>query len=267
MSGIAQSRAQSRAEICAEICAEIRAKLYAGARDAALEALLAAWPRRPERAEILPWASLAQEAGRADLALALLREGLTAHPDAPDLRAEHLALLEDLGPEAEIQAISSTKPTAPPATPPAATSAKPATPPAAWATLPDAPPDAPSSPPAPRDPLLDPPRADVVRLLHLFAGREGVYARQWADARGTGYSPVRAPLTPELWRAHLAGGVTLGAYVVRVDQTATFFALDLDIRRKALEEARGRPARIDDLRARVARAGLDLRAQALDLGL
>ncbi|MBU1429983.1 hypothetical protein KKF91_05395, partial [Myxococcota bacterium] len=47
----------------------------------------------------------------------------------------------------------------------------------------------------------------------------------------------------------------------------TFFALDLDIRRKALEEARGRPARIDDLRARVARAGLDLRAQALDLGL
>jgi hypothetical protein len=80
----------------------------------------------------------------------------------------------------------------------------------------------------------------VVRFLHLFAGRENVYARQWAGEKGEGgYSPVREPLTPGVARNHLLGTVTVGVYPVRLDNTVTFFAFDVDIRKQALARARG----------------------------
>ncbi len=81
--------------------------------------------------------------------------------------------------------------------------------------------------------------ADLVRFLALFGGREDVYARQWySPAKGEGgYSPVREPLTVRQLRQHFLGDVTLGVYPIRLDGTCVFCALDLDLRRDAMEEA------------------------------
>lgn len=90
-----------------------------------------------------------------------------------------------------------------------------------------------------QEPVI-PPDADLVRFLSLFGGREDVYARQWfSPSKGEGgYSPVRQPLTPRELRAHLLGEVTLGVYPIRLDGTCLFAALDVDIQKSALEEAR-----------------------------
>jgi len=111
--------------------------------------------------------------------------------------------------------------------------------------------------------------ADLVRFVHLFGGREGVYARQWYDPdRGRGgYAPVRAPMTPQRVREHLSGRVTLGAYVVRVDDTSVYFVLDLDLTKRALRHADGDASAMERLRTLIARVALDLRAHLATLGL
>ena len=99
-----------------------------------------------------------------------------------------------------------------------------------------------TAPPRSQPPALDlvPTDADCVRFCTLFAGQEGVYARQWVGRDGqTGYSPVREPLTPSVVRNHLLGSFTVGVYLLRLDNTAAFFALDLDIDRSALQQAQG----------------------------
>ncbi len=160
----------------------------------------------PDEVRRLAWS------GRLDEALAALREALQAEP------RDHLAwarvdqeLAQPALAEAEY-ALAGAEPEG----------------------LEIAEPDAPPPEAAP----VQPEDADLARFVHLFGGREGVHARQWYEpGRGGGYSPVRAPLTVELVRAHLAGKVTLGAYTLRLDDTVTWFCLDLDIRRKALEAA------------------------------
>lgn len=94
-------------------------------------------------------------------------------------------------------------------------------------------------PPQPGD--LTPTDADCVRFQALFAGRENVHARQWAQPGGeAGYSPVQEPCTPAVIRNHLLGNYTVGVYPIRLDGTCTFFAVDLDVDRGALERARGK---------------------------
>lgn len=113
-----------------------------------------------------------------------------------------------------------------------------------------------------------PPDADVVRFLHLFGGREDVHARMWVNAEGrTGYQPVRHPLSARDVRNHLLGNVTLGVYPVRLDGTTRFFAIDLDLRKEALESAAGDPERAQRLREAVRRAAAHVRARLRELGL
>lgn len=110
--------------------------------------------------------------------------------------------------------------------------------------------EAPAAPAAtePAAELL-PTDADCVRFHSLFAGREGVYARQWVRPnRESGYSPVHEPLTPAVIRNHLLGTFTVGVYPIRLDGTATFFALDLDIDKHALQRAHGDPEYARELR-------------------
>jgi hypothetical protein len=96
---------------------------------------------------------------------------------------------------------------------------------------------------------LVPTDADCIRFHTLFSGREGVYARQWVKQGGEGgYSPIHEPLTPAVIRNHLLGTYTLGVYPVRLDGTATFFALDLDIDKSALQRASGDHAFAQSLR-------------------
>lgn len=80
--------------------------------------------------------------------------------------------------------------------------------------------------------------ADLVRFAARFQGRPGVHARMWHHpARGSGYSPVQAPLDAEVARQHLEGRVTVGTYLVRPDHTVGQAVLDLDATRPALEAA------------------------------
>ncbi len=82
--------------------------------------------------------------------------------------------------------------------------------------------------------------SEVVRFAHLFAGRENLYARQWWDPGGKGgYTPVKQPFTFTVARNHLLGSLTVGIYPVRLDNTVSFMAFDLDINKRALEKAIG----------------------------
>ncbi len=83
---------------------------------------------------------------------------------------------------------------------------------------------------------------DIVRFLYLFGGREDVYARQWyshTKSRG-GYSPVEEPLTPRILRQHFIGDITVGVYCLRLDDTVSFMAFDVDISKKAIERIQDR---------------------------
>ncbi len=121
---------------------------------------------------------------------------------------------------------------------------------------------------APEPEPLAPSDADCVRFAALFAGREDVYARQWYRAKDaqTGYTPVHEPLTPAVVRNHLLGTFTAGVYPIRLDQTATWFAIDLDIRRPALDQARRDASYARELRDLTRRKGLKILATLTELG-
>jgi hypothetical protein len=117
-------------------------------------------------------------------------------------------------------------------------------------------------------PVGMPTDSDAVRFLHLFAGRENVYARQWSAEGGeSGYTPVREPLTPTAVRNHLIGNVTLGVYPVRLDNTVTFFAFDVDIRKAALARARSSLAEARRIKDAVAAETEALRATLDGFGI
>jgi len=74
--------------------------------------------------------------------------------------------------------------------------------------------------------------ADSYKILDLFAGREGIYAKQWVSKTGdTGYSPIHEALTPAVIQKHLEGNITVGVYQIKLDNTVNFIAFDIDIRK------------------------------------
>jgi hypothetical protein len=75
----------------------------------------------------------------------------------------------------------------------------------------------------------------LARFVSLFAGREGVYARQWAkDRLHTGYTPIHQPFSHRVAQNHLQGNHTVGIYPLRLDGTVVFAAIDLDLQRSML---------------------------------
>ncbi|MES2644195.1 MAG: CRISPR-associated primase-polymerase type A1 [Myxococcota bacterium] len=125
----------------------------------------------------------------------------------------------------------------------------------------------PEEPPA--DPHADEPSdSDLVRYCHLYSGREDLHARMWRNGAEVGYSPVEAPLTPELVRAHLAGSMTLGLYLVRADDTCSVVCFDIDATKAAIAAVATDPAAARSLRQELAAEGArwltELRALGLD---
>lgn len=101
--------------------------------------------------------------------------------------------------------------------------------------------DAPSPRPAassfsPESPgEIVPTDADLVAFSSIFAGREGVHARQWASPTGKcGYTPIHEPFTPAVARGHLLGNYTVGIYPLRMDNSVLFLAFDLDVAKFAM---------------------------------
>lgn len=82
---------------------------------------------------------------------------------------------------------------------------------------------------------------DIELFLRLFSGREGVFAKQWLDSKGTcGYYPVNKPLTKKDVRSHLAGKSTVGLYLMRTDNTVKLAVIDIDVTKKTREEINNR---------------------------
>lgn len=123
--------------------------------------------------------------------------------------------------------------------------------------------------PEPVDPPLSPADADCIRFANLFAGREDIYARQWADPlhSRSGYSPVREPFTPAVARNHLLGSQTIGIYPIRLDGSAQWCVIDLDIERNAIDDARRDPLLAKALRDDLAQASQAIGRNLSELGL
>ena len=127
-----------------------------------------------------------------------------------------------------------------------------------------------SPPPAQPPPgeELHPQPHHLTAFLSLFAGREGVYARQWVSPTGeSGYTPVHEPLTAKVAENHLLGNHTLGVYPVRLDNSVGFIAFDLDLAKFAVNQALPSQRLFEALMAKVHRQAcrlLDL-AAAQDL--
>lgn len=256
--------------------------LRRGQTDNAREALLGWLDHNPLPSHPLEAARIAQQLGLLAPALDLLRRALDTTPWDEDLRDELADLLEDLGHEDEAEAVRARHAPDPgqdgSAAPEPDALPEPDTGPDRDASGPRGTaadrtdifltPDVPATPVDPASAIPPHDDADLVRLHQLFGGREDVHARQWSDPdRGTGYAPIRRPLTPDLLRAHLHGSATLGVYPIRLDATVTFIALDLDIAKRALEDAAGHREATTRLRRLVHEAGLNLRAHAHALGV
>ncbi len=121
----------------------------------------------------------------------------------------------------------------------------------------------------PDPPAADPTRADALALalLEAFAGREGVYARQWTSPTGrSGYTPVHAAFDLSVARRHLAGEETVGIYPLRSDASVRWALLDLDLSASALREAKG-PRALEPLRRRAHAVACRLLDASASLGL
>jgi hypothetical protein len=80
----------------------------------------------------------------------------------------------------------------------------------------------------------------VLLFLRWLGGRRDLYAKQWYDEKRNrnGYHPVEAPLTEAVVRAHLAGRLTVGQYLLFPDATCSFGVIDLDVSASAMAEIR-----------------------------
>ena len=117
-------------------------------------------------------------------------------------------------------------------------------------------------------PDLTPTDSDCARFHSLFSGRENIHARQWSAKDGeAGYSPIEEPLTPAVIRNHLLGSITVGVYPIRMDGTCTFFALDLDITKAAIEKATGKVDASKSLRSAIRSTVLLLSDKFFALGI
>lgn len=83
-----------------------------------------------------------------------------------------------------------------------------------------------------------PKQHQLVRFASLFKSREGIYARQWLSPTGeSGYTPVEESMSLKVIENHILGNYTIGAYPVRLDNTAGYIALDVDIAKFAVSKA------------------------------
>lgn len=105
----------------------------------------------------------------------------------------------------------------------------------------------------------------LVTFIGLFAGREGVHARQWVSPTGeSGYNPVEEPFAPKVAENHILGNYTVGIYPVRLDNTVNFIAFDFDASKFAVRNAISNRRAFDALMGKTRQAAcrlLDIASQ------
>jgi len=90
------------------------------------------------------------------------------------------------------------------------------------------------------------------KIVSLFSGREGIYARELIDSKGKiFYLPVKEPLKEEQIKNHLKGEVTLAIYTTRIDNTVTFLVIDIDIKKNVWEQYADEEEKRRDLELKV----------------
>jgi hypothetical protein len=74
-------------------------------------------------------------------------------------------------------------------------------------------------------------QARLERFMDLFAGRQDVFARQWADKdqEKSGYVPVRRPMDKSDLEDHLKGVKTYGIYLMEQNATVRCGIIDADL--------------------------------------
>jgi len=77
---------------------------------------------------------------------------------------------------------------------------------------------------------------NTLGLMHdLFVGRDDIYAEETVNDNGRRSKETRLmPLTEERLGSHIAGKTTLDTYVQRLNSTAHFLVIDVDVSRKIL---------------------------------
>jgi len=77
----------------------------------------------------------------------------------------------------------------------------------------------------------------IDHFMHMFAGRQDCFARQWVDkASGKqGYVPVRHPMRHQDLDAHFKGYETCGIYLIQPDDTVRLAVIDADLSKKIRE--------------------------------
>jgi hypothetical protein len=99
--------------------------------------------------------------------------------------------------------------------------------------------------------FIEPEDRHILKFLQLFRGREGIYARQWKNAKGEqGYSPINEPFTMNVAKNHILGNLTVGAYQLRIDNSVCFIVFDIDVEKSKLSDYFQKPSerrRIDSL--------------------
>ena len=216
-------------------------------------------PNHPELLHRL--ATLYTERGEVDRALPLWHRAFLLRPDDPQVLDPYAQLLLDEGAHPRLLEVLDT----------AVARGYPEHRAALWRSQISSAQQEDPFPSLPRreDPFPQPSDADCVRFASLFAGREDVHARQWCrpQDRKTGYTPVHEPLTPAVVRQHLLGAYTVGVYPIRLDHTALWFVLDLDLTRASLEYARTDPQFAKQLRQQMQQLSLQLLQQLQQLQL
>ncbi len=112
-------------------------------------------------------------------------------------------------------------------------------------------------------------RADTEKYLHLFSGREIGYGLQSVSEK-TGdvfYGFQGTPLTAELMAKHILGGLTIGGYPLRSDNTVKYIALMARVRKRAIESNPGRPGYLEYLNEKARTEIISLRALAVRRGI
>ncbi len=113
---------------------------------------------------------------------------------------------------------------------------------------------------------VEPSQEELEMMLEIFSGREGVFAVEGIDSMGVRvFRRIDRQIQTSDLKEHIRGGKTVGVYLLRLNNTVSFAAVDVDIGRKHLLRADERER--EELLQRTHQDALRIVAAAEKLGV